>query len=117
MQNDKPTPMTNAQRQHKHRAKRRRELEALRAVVPSTHDEGDLLQQVQRLTRQFEKAAQIAAMRLERITALETDQSAAQALRMAVRTLLVKLSPAARHVARMHLESCGAAQLLDAPEP
>ena len=115
MHHDRPTPMTNAQRQQKHRAKRQRELEALRAVVPSSHDERELARQVQRLTTQLAQAHKAAAQQQERLHALQHEQIAAQAMREAWHTLLVKLSPAARHVAQTHAESCDAARWLDAP--
>lgn len=117
MRSDKPTPMTDAQRQRKHREKRRRELEALRAVVPSSQNERDLQAQVQRLASQLDKATRTAATQQTRIDAMQAGEGDLQALRDAVRTLLPKLTPAAQQLARRHLEGCGAAQWLSPPAP
>lgn len=111
---------TNAQRQRKHRDKRRTELQALRAlrvVVPAAHDDGAAAAQVQRLTAQLEKASRAAAAQQLRIEVLEAEHGAALALRETVRALLPKLSPAARHVAIQHLQSCSAARWQDVPAP
>lgn len=102
-------PLTGAQRQRRHREKRRQELAALRAVTPSSHSEKDLLQQVQRLTTQLEKATRDAAALRARIDVLEAEQGTAQALRDALPAMLDKLTPAARQVARKHLEGAGLA--------
>ncbi|WP_162996041.1 hypothetical protein [Acidovorax sp. 1608163] len=48
--------MTDAERQRKHRLKRQRELQALRAVVPATPQERESVAQVQRLAVQLDKA-------------------------------------------------------------
>lgn len=117
MHTDKTTPMTDAQRQRKHREKRRRELEALRAVVPSSENERDLQAQVQRLASQLDKATRAAATLQARIGALEVEQGDLQRLREALSTLLPMLTPAVQHVARTHLESCGAAQWLSPQTP
>lgn len=110
--------MTNAQRQAKHRAKRQRELEALRAVVPSSQNERDLAGQVQRLAMQLDKANKAAAAQQARIDVMEAEQGAVQALRDAWRSLLPKLTPAAQHVARSHVQGTAAAKWLGAaPAP
>lgn len=102
-------PLTGAQRQRRHREKRRRELAALRAVTPSTQSEKDLLQQVQRLTAQLEKATRDAAALRTRVEVLEAEQGTAQALRDALPAMLDKLTPASRQVARKCLEGAGLA--------
>lgn len=121
-QDTKGTAMTNAQRQRKHRDKRRRELQALRAAVASSPaastQEHGLQQQVAQLTAQLESTRAAVARQLARIDALQTEQlagqQAAQVLRDAWRGVLVKLTPAAQHVVRAHLQGCGAAQWLSA---
>jgi len=121
MHTDKPTAMTDAERQRKHRLKRQRELQALRAVVPATSQERESLAQVQRLAVQLDKATRNAAALQARIDAMQAGQGNSegelQALREAVRALIPKLTPAAQQVARMHLEGCGAAQWLNPPAP
>lgn len=104
--------MTNAQRQAKHRAKRQRELQALRAVVPSSQNERDLAGQVQRMAMQLEKAQKAAAAQQVRIDAMEAEQGAVQAMRDAWQSLIPKLSPASQHVARSHVQASPAAKWL-----
>lgn len=121
MRSDKPIPMTDAERQRKHRLKRQRELQALQAVVPATPQERESVAQVQRLAAQLDKATRTAAALQARIDAMQAgqgnSQSELQALREAVRALIPKLTPAAQQVARRHLEGCGAAQWLAPEEP
>lgn len=121
MHTDKPTPMTDAERQRKHRLKRQRELQALRAVVPATPQERESVAQVQRLAAQLDKATRTAAALQARIDAMQAGQGNAQsdlqALREAVRSLIPRLTPAAQQVVRKHLEGCGAAQWLAPNEP
>lgn len=117
MRTSKPTPMTDAERQRKHRHKRQRELQALRAVVPATPQERESVAQVQRLAAQLDKATRTAAALQARIQALEAGQGDLQALRDAVRAFIPKLTPAAQQVARRHLEGCGAGQWLAPEEP
>lgn len=121
MRSNKPTPMTDAERQRKHRQKRRRELQALRAVVPATPQERESVAQAQRLAVQLDKAVRTAAALQARIDAMQAGQgnskSELQALREAVRALIPKLTPAAQQVARRHLEGCGAGQWLALNEP
>lgn len=113
----KPRPMTGAARQRKHRQKRQRELQALRAVVPATQQERESVAQVQRLAAQLDKATRTAATLQARIDALQTVERELQSLREAVRALIPKLSGAAQHVARQHLEGYSAAQWLVPKEP
>lgn len=82
---------------------------ALRALTPSTHSEKDLLQQVQHLKVLLEKATHDAVALRARVQVLEAEQGTAQALRDALPAMLDKLTPAARQVARKHLESAGLA--------
>lgn len=116
MRSDKPTPMTNAERQRRHREKRRSELQALRAVVPATAQERESVAQAQRLAAQLGKATRTAAALQARIDAMQAGQGELQQLREAVRALIPKLTPAAQQVARSHLEGCGAGQWLSPPE-
>jgi G:T/U-mismatch repair DNA glycosylase len=129
----KAEAMSNAQRQRRHRDKRRRELDGLRTAVANApalhaderaHDQAQadaLRRQVQQLTAQLQAARDTAAKHLARIDALQAqhattqtaDRQAVQALREAWLSVLVKLTPAARHVVRAHLHSCGAAQWLE----
>ncbi|BEP93275.1 hypothetical protein GmRootA79_16590 [Acidovorax sp. A79] len=113
--------MTDAERQRKHRLKRQRELQALRAVVPATPQERESVAQVQRLAAQLDMATRTAAALQARIDAMQAGQgnseSELQALREAMRSLIPKLTPAAQQVARRHLEGCGAAQWLAPEEP
>ena len=121
MGTSKPTPMTDAERQRKHRQKRQRELQALRAVVPATPQERESAAQVQRLAAQLDKATRTAAALHARLDAMQAGQGNSQselhALREAVRSLIPKLTPAAQQVARRHLEGCGAGQWLAPEEP
>lgn len=68
-----------------------------------------MLQQVQRLTAQLEKATRDAAALRARVEVLEAEQRTAQALRDALPAMLDKLTPATRQVARKHLEGAGLA--------
>jgi len=113
----KATPMTGAERQRRHRDKRRAELQALRAVVPATAQEREGAAQVQRLAAQLDKATRTAAALQARIEAMQAGEGELQQLREAVRTLLPQLSPAAQQVARRHLQGCGAGQWLERPPP
>lgn len=117
MHTSKPTPMTDAERQRKHRLKRQRELQALRAVVPATPQERESVAQVQRLAAQLDKATRTAAALQARIDAMQSEQGELQQLREAVRALIPKLSGTAQHIARRHLEGCGAGQWLAIEEP
>lgn len=117
MGTSKPTPMTDAERQRKHRHKRQRDLEALRAVVPATPQERESAAQVQRLAIQLDKATRTSAALQARLDAMQAGEGELQALREAVRALIPKLTPAAQQVVRRHLEGCGAAQWLSPPEP
>lgn len=117
MATSKPKPMTDAERQRKHRLKRQRELQALRAVVPATPQERESVAQAQRLAVQLDKATRTAAALHGRVQALEAGQGELQQLREALRALIPKLTPAAQQVARRHLEGCGAAQWLAPEEP
>ena len=113
----KPTPMTGAERQRKHREKRRRELQALHTVVPVTPQERESVAQVQRLAAQLDKATRATAALQGRLDAMQAGSGELHALREAVRTLVPKLTPAAQQVARRHLEGCGAAQWLSPSAP
>lgn len=117
MHTSKPTPMTDAERQRKHRLKRQRELQALRAVVPATPQERESATQVQRLAAHLDKATRTAAALQARLDAMQAGEGDLQALREAMRSLVPKLSPAAQQVVRRHLEGCGAAQWLSPPTP
>jgi hypothetical protein len=109
--------MTGAERQRKHREKRRRELQALRTVVPATSQERESAAQVQRLAAQLDKATRTAAALQARLDAMQAEEGELRQLREAVRALVPKLTPAAQQVARRHLEGCGAAQWLNPPAP
>lgn len=117
MHTEKTTPMTDAQRQRKHREKRQRELQALREIVPATPQERESATQVQRLAIQLDKATRTAATLQARLDAMQAGEGDLQALRSAVRALIPKLTPAAQQVVRRHLEGCGAAQWLAPTEP
>lgn len=117
MGTSKPTPMTDAERQRKHRQKRQRELQALRAVVPATSQERESVAQVQRLAAQLDKATRTAAALQARLDAMQAGEGDLQALREALRALIPKLTPAAQQVVRRHLEGCGAAQWLTPQTP
>ena len=66
--------MTDAERQRKHRLKRQRELQALRAVVPATQQERESAAQVQRLAAQIDKAPRTAAALPACIDAMQSEQ-------------------------------------------
>lgn len=116
MRTDKPAPMTNAERQRKHRDKRRTELQALRAVVPQSALERDLQAQVMSLQWKLQTTARDLAAAQASSTRLEAAHSSAQAWSEALRTLLPKLSPASVHVVRQHLQACGL-ELADSAGP
>lgn len=117
MRSSKTTPMTGAERQRRHRNKRRAELQALRAVVPATPQERESAAHAQRLAAQLDKATRTAATLQARLEALQAGEGDLQQLREAVRTLIPKLPPAAQQVARRHLEGCGAGEWLERPTP
>lgn len=101
------TPMTGAQRQRRHRDKRRAELQVLRAVVPQSAHERDLQAQVQHLQWKLQTTARDLATAQVRSAQLEAAQTSVQAWQEALKTLLPKLSPAPAHVVRQHLQACG----------
>ena len=129
-------PMSNAERQRKHREKRKAELMALRAgaaaslsrrlalplpsaapamasvAVPALLDGSPALRmQLEAARKRCEaQAAELAALRAEH----EPLVARLQALRVVLRGLIGKFSPAARHVARSHLQETGFIEWLDA---
>ena len=125
-------PMSNAERQRKHREKRKAELLALRAgaaaplslrlalplpspapgAVPALRDDAQALRiQLETARKRCEvQAAELAALR----EAHEPLAARLQALRVVLRGLIGKFSPAARHVARSHLQETGFIEWLDA---
>lgn len=113
--NGRSRAMTNAERQRKHRAKRAAELQALRSVVPSSHNEHDLAAQVKRMALQLDKANKAAAEQQARIDALVAEQGAVQLMRDAWHALLPKLSPASQHLARTHMQASAAARWFELP--
>ncbi|RYF01720.1 MAG: hypothetical protein EOO32_02790 [Comamonadaceae bacterium] len=115
--NGRSRAMSNAERQRKHRAKRDAELQALRAVVPSSQNEHDLAAQVKRLALQLEKSTKAAAEQQGRIDALLAEQGAVQLMRDAWHALLPKLSPASQHLARTHMRASAAARWFELPAP
>ena len=127
-------PMSNAERQRKHREKRKAELMALRAgaaaslsrrlalpsaapamasvAVPALLDGSPALRmQLEAARKRCEaQAAERAALRAEH----EPLVARLQALRTVLRALLARLSPAARHTARSRLQETGFIEWLDA---
>lgn len=119
-------PMSNAERQRKHREKRKAELLALRAggalalplpVVPARpgaalgEDPKVLRAQLDAARKRCEaQAAELAALRAEH----EPVAARLLALRTVLRGLVGKFSPAARHAARSHLQETGFIEWLDA---
>ena len=127
-------PMSNAERQRKHREKRKAELMALRAgaaaslsrrlalpsaapamasvAVPALLDGSPALRmQLEAARKRCEaQAAELAALRAEH----EPLVARLQALRTVLRALLARLSPAARHTARSRLQETGFIEWLDA---
>lgn len=124
--------MSNAERQRKHREKRKAELQALRAgaaaplslrlalPLPSAQpvaasalpdDSPSLRMQLDAARKRCEaQAAELAALRAEH----EPLVARLLALRMVLRAVIGKFSPAARHVARSHLQETGFIEWLDA---
>ena len=128
--------MSNAERQRKHREKRKAELQALRAgaaaplslrlalplpsaapVVPTvsapalSDDSPSLRLQLDAARKRGEaQAAELAALRAEH----EPLVARLLALRTVLRAVIGKFSPAARHVARSHLQETGFIEWLDA---
>lgn len=120
-----PTPapaqrvaMSNAERQRKHREKRKAELLELRtggfvsvAVAPPRDDSQALRAQLAAaLQRCAEQAASLATLRAEHAPLL----ARMEALRLVLRALVGKFSPAIRHLARRHLQETGFIEWLDA---
>lgn len=129
-------PMSNAERQRRHREKRKAELMALRAgaaaplsrhlalplpsaapaappvAVPALLDDSPTLRlQLDAARKRCEaQAAELAALRAEH----EPLVARFLALRTVLRAVLGKFSPAARHVARSHLQEIGFIEWLDA---
>lgn len=125
-------PMSNAERQRKHREKRKAELQALRAgaaaplslrlalPLPSAlpvaasalpDDSPSLRLQLDAARKRCEvQAAELAALRAEH----EPLVARLLALRTVLRAVIGKFSPAARHVARSHLQETGFIEWLDA---
>ncbi len=125
-------PMSNAERQRKHREKRKAELQALRAgaaaplslrlalPLPSAlpvaasalpDDSPSLRLQLDAARKRCEaQAAELAALRAEH----EPLVARFLALRTVLRAVIGKFSPAARHVARSHLQETGFIEWLDA---
>lgn len=129
-------PMSNAERQRKHRQKRKAELIALRSgaaaplslrvalplpsaasaaplvAVPSLLDDSPTLRiQLDAARKRCEaQAAELEALRAEH----EPLVARLLALRAVLRVLLGRLSPAARHGARSHLQETGFIEWLDA---
>lgn len=125
-------PMSNAERQRKHREKRKAELQALRAgaaaplslrlalplpspapvVAPALlEDSPSLRLQLDAARKRCEvQAAELAALRAEH----EPLVARLLALRTVLRAVIGKFSPAARHVARSHLQETGFIEWLDA---
>ncbi|WP_228896380.1 hypothetical protein [Acidovorax sp. Leaf73] len=125
-------PMSNAERQRKHREKRKAELQALRAgaaaplllrlaqPLPSAlpvaasalpDDSPSLRMQLDAARKRCEvQAAELAALRAEH----EPLVARLLALRTVLRAVIGKFSPAARHVARSHLQETGFIEWLDA---
>lgn len=126
----KPSAMSNAERQRKHREKRKAELLALRAgaaaplslrlalPVPSPVIGTAPREDAQSLRRQLDAARKRCDAQAEELAALRAEHeplvARLQALRTAVRGLVGKFSPAARHVARSHLQETGFVEWLDA---
>lgn len=125
-------PMSNAERQRKHREKRKAEVQALRAgaaaplslrlalPLPSAlpvaasalpDDSPSLRMQLDAARKRCEvQAAELAALRAEH----EPLVARLLALRTVLRAVIGKFSPAARHVARSHLQETGFIEWLDA---
>ena len=125
-------PMSNAERQRRHREKRKAELQALRAgaaaplslrlalPLPSAlpvaasalpDDSPSLRMQLDAARKRCEaQAAELAALRAEH----EPLVARLLALRTVLRAVIGKFSPAARHVARSHLQETGFIEWLDA---
>ena len=129
-------PMSNAERQRRHRQKRKAELIALRAgaaaplslrlalplpsaapVVPAVaapallDDSPTLRMQLDAARKRCEaQAAELESLRAEH----EPLVARLLALRVVLRSLLGRLSPAARHGARSHLQETGFIEWLDA---
>lgn len=124
--------MSNAERQRKHREKRKAELQALRAgaaaplslrlalPLPSAlpvaasalpDDSPSLRLQLDAARKRCEvQAGELAALRAEH----EPLVARLLALRTVLRAVIGKFSPAARHVARSHLQETGFIEWLDA---
>lgn len=128
----KRAALSNAERQRKHREKRKAELQALRAgaaaplslrlalPLPSAlpvaasslpDDSPSLRLQLDAARKRCEaQAAELAALRAEH----EPLVARLLALRTVLRAVIGKFSPAARHVARSHLQETGFIEWLDA---
>ncbi|UCV00116.1 hypothetical protein [Acidovorax radicis] len=112
--------MSGAERQRRHREKRKAELQALRTggslalplPVPALRDDAQALRTQLDATRKRceTQAAELTALRAKH----EPLAVRLQVLRTVLRALIGKLSPATRHVARSHLQETGFIEWLDA---
>ncbi|MDZ4236936.1 MAG: hypothetical protein U1A81_02150 [Hydrogenophaga sp.] len=123
MMNDKPNdkrpqPLTAAQRQQRHRAKRKAAYAALLAQATTTGPVATLQRENESLRSALETSQRKQVEQAAKLKAL-TDQQPGmrdqlEALRRAIRSTLVQLSPASVRVARKHLAETGFIEWLDA---
>lgn len=114
----RPPPLTAAQRQHRHREKRKAAFAALQAqatetgAVPRLQRENEHLRaQLEALQRKHKEQAAKLSAATEQAPAMR-DQL--ETLRRAIRTTLAQISPASVRVARKHLADTGFIEWLDA---
>lgn len=118
--------MSNAERQRKHREKRKAELLALRAgrslplplPAPVVAPVAALREDAQSLRTQLDTARKRCEAQAAELAALRAEHEPLLArlvtLRTVLRGLIGKFSPAARHAARSHLQETGFTEWLDA---
>lgn len=114
----RPPPLTAAQRQSRHRQKKKAAFAELLAQATNTGQLPKLQRENAHLRAQLEALQRKHAEQADKLRSASAQQPAMrdqmEALRLAVRTLLAQLSPAAISRARKHLAETGFIEWLDA---
>lgn len=112
------TPLTAAQRQRRHREKRKAAYAALLEQVKFTSHTAKLTRENDFLRSALEAAKRSKAELAEKLRAVNAQhqpmQERVQALRGVLRVIVANLSPAAARVVRRHLGDTGFSEWLDA---
>lgn len=112
-----PLPLTPAKRQRRHREKREAERAVVQQYRPAVDESHFLFENTGQRNR-LECAARLSAEQGERLTALRAELESLKvrmhALRVSLRGLLGKCSPAVKYMTRHHLQETGFIEWLDA---